>query len=269
MIVEDQVKYNNLLFHLAVFLSGDISSKSMKFIIGLSNSGKSTLMEIVASMFGPFACKVSPTLFLSNHATKNENPHAHQAGMMPLEYARLVLVSELPINGELDAEKVSRFVGDELFSVRPLGASPIQIYNYCHFVVLCNNAPRIAGNDKDHQNMVGKIDCIELLRKFPRVSGFKESLDTQEFRNELFTLYVRYAKSYYTEGLPSTDTAHILGKYSTDPVSRFISDCLIASEMPDVPSVEVTNAFRWYSKTMCLNCCIDKLGAINRTDHSK
>ncbi len=157
-------------------LTGDASPESLFLLQGDGASGKTTLVEAVAAMMGPYAVKLRfESLCQSKHG---RSPGGATPDLMALRGSRLAYASEGDQSAKLDAGLVKELTGKEPVSARGLYQSQLVAFPQTWKLWLVSNfEPRADSDDTGIWRRVLKIffAVVPEDRRDPRL---KEALAT-------------------------------------------------------------------------------------------
>jgi putative DNA primase/helicase len=122
-------------------LTGSIEEQVMFIAYGLDQNGKTTLFEIICTLFGDYARTADASLLLLK---RGDGPRYDVAR---LEGARLVLTSEITASGQLDEALVKLMTGGDKITARRLYCEEEEYYSTYKIVLRTNHMPRISGVD--------------------------------------------------------------------------------------------------------------------------
>jgi putative DNA primase/helicase len=119
------------------------SGNEQKFVIfhGVGRNGKSTLVKIMAKLFGEYAANAEPTSFLRRSDNSASNDIAR------LARARLVTTSEFPNGAVLDVPLIKRITGQDKLTARHLYKEHFEFEPHFLLLMVTNYMPVIEGSD--------------------------------------------------------------------------------------------------------------------------
>lgn len=110
---------------------------------GNGANGKTTFVEAVRSMLGPYAAQADPASFL----TAERNGSAPREDLVALRGVRLVAAAEITAGRKLDEAFVKQLTGGEPLSIRGNYGSQFTMTPRCKIWMSVNHLPTISGQD--------------------------------------------------------------------------------------------------------------------------
>lgn len=126
---------------LAYALSGEADLHQFFIMVGSGANGKSTLMELMACIFGTYSVALNPNSLIRKASEGVNNDIA------PLRGARLCLTSETPNGAVLDVALIKRLVGGDTIATRFLYQEYFEFVNKAVIFMLTNFMPVFDGGD--------------------------------------------------------------------------------------------------------------------------
>lgn len=180
------------------FETGD---KAVYFLVGISDSGKSDVMDRMRNILGVRVTVCSADVFVHNGSTSN-----HQTFLAKLDRVSLAYVQELPSGVSLKGDVVKRTSGGDVTNFRVCGqATEQELIPTAKHVVGTNTMMKVDGSDS---GLVTRIRKIPL--RYNQVKGGTEEeralnrkmlarLKTQDGINATFLWWLEGAKRYYAQ----------------------------------------------------------------------
>ena len=198
-------------------LVGTQSEAILPILIGDGFNGKSTFVEMVATLFGTYAAIAEKTLF---KVTKFDQ---HATEKMPLHKARLAHSEELPAV-ELDEPKIKGLTGDDRFTARGMRENFRQIVPTHTFLIHTNKRPIIRGTDRGIWRRVVLIPFEVTIQKQDRTIKDKLRGEMSGILNwALDGLINGYQAGEYLSRPPVLDAVLEEYRQESDTVSWFVN----------------------------------------------
>lgn len=138
-----------------VALTGDAEAETLFLLQGDGGSGKTTMVEAVASMLGDYATKMNfESLCQSKHG---RGPGAASPDLIPLRGARLAYASEGDSSARLDAGKVKELTGNEPTTARALYSAPMTFRPTWKVWLVSNFDPKVDSEDTGIWRRMAKL----------------------------------------------------------------------------------------------------------------
>ena len=154
-------------------LTGDASAESLFLLQGDGASGKTTLVEAIASMMGDYAAKLRFESFcLSKHG---RSPGGASPDLITLRGARLAYASEGDQSAKLDAGLIKELTGKENLTARALYRAPITFPQTWKLWLVTNYDPKVDSDDTGIWRRVLKLH-FEVVPVAERDPSLKEVL---------------------------------------------------------------------------------------------
>jgi P4 family phage/plasmid primase-like protien len=213
-IMLDDVEMINYLEDLfGYFVTGEIVLRSLYILVGSGSNGKSTLLNLLKSVFGPYCSAVSKYCFIKRNKNGALNPEYEN-----LIGTRLALCSELDRGDVLDAGGVKTMTGDDTTPFRLLFKGMALLDAQFKAVIATNLLPEIDVSDyaimerckiinftahfytdDDDENITSTSKKID--------TGMKEKLHTTEVKEYILRIAVERAVAFYANNraIPTPD----------------------------------------------------------------
>lgn len=172
-------------------LIGSNSEKMALFFWGPTDTGKSTMLELMVKALGDYAGTRQPDIFKSQHL----NPQlAHALSL------RLVGVSEMGEN-EINSELFKNITGGETITVELKGSNNL-VSAIPQFtpIITTNSIPRVPGEDTAFRNRLRVIEFKHQASEMEKLSGNQKELYEHGLEAVLAWL-IEGAAKYVREGL--------------------------------------------------------------------
>lgn len=219
---------------LGYSLTGEADRKAFFVLQGLSNSGKTQLLELCQDVWADYAVSVSPGTF-----AKRQNPGAPVPELHDMRGARLIYTSETSHDLQLDEETVKRFTGKDTMTTRTLYQRPQRWVPQGTVWVATNNLPRFS---QDEEAMWRRVKTIRFVNVFTddgssghlAVANIGRNLAAKE-GSGIFNLLLAALRRYRAAGrlleptvLVESVTAH---REETDVLARHLADLKQSGEL--------------------------------------
>lgn len=150
-------------------LTGDASAESLFLVQGDGGSGKTTLIEGIATLLGDYAVKLPFESFCTSK--HGRSPGAASPDLVPLRGARLAYASEGDQSARLDAGMVKMLTGNEPVTARALYSEPITFAQTWNLFLVTNFDPKTDSDDTGIWRRMIKLpfSVIPAERRDPRI----------------------------------------------------------------------------------------------------
>ncbi|MCP4137541.1 MAG: hypothetical protein GY754_41625, partial [bacterium] len=186
-----------------------IKSKNRIFLVveGAPGTGKTTLFNVLAVLFGDYACPAIEGLFATapNPDMKKANP-----GFIATLNKRLVYLPEIEKESILSASNIKRMTGGDNIAERALYAD-VQEYsgredNTARVVMYCNLTPRIDCVDDAIEERVKIVPCLPAINEEDRIYNLEDELlnERSGILNWLLTGLKSYIQNDYDFEYPQS-----------------------------------------------------------------
>ena len=207
---------------LGYALLGRPVEQVMFVFLGPSENGKSTLLEVMLKILGPFATRLrTEALMQKSHVTDGASP-----ALASLAGKRLVIVAEPNANHKLDSSLVKQLTGESSMQVRGLFSDVQDMQIECCFFMTANYMPFATADDKG---------LWRRMRIIPFNRVFKAEEINKNLKDELFTetsgilnLLLAGLADYLKQGLnpPEKVTETVKARREeADSYVMFMHDC--------------------------------------------
>lgn len=238
--------------YLGYALTGLTGEQCLIFNIGVGSNGKSTLLEVVSRVMGPYA----QSLQFASLAEIGFGRRGDQAtpDIARLPGARLVRASEPPKDARFDEALIKSMTGGEPMLVRNLNKGFFELHPVFKLVLSGNHRPTISGVDHGiwrRMRIVPWPVKLEDHEKRPQDDILRELMaDASGILNWL----IEGALDYLNNGLnapPEVKDATEDYREEMDPIGGFLRDCVTilpptsdGTEPERVTAREMYEAFR-------------------------
>lgn len=253
LVMPDPVNERFLQRVLGMCLSGRNEVQKMLMMRGGGGNGKSTLMAVIARIFGSYAVPVRLGMFVETG--HEESPSAHTAAEMPMVGARLYLTAEPKPTHELAVDKIKGFTGGDPRNLRAPHAHEASEYRPRGVPVMqFNRLPKIKAEDEGTKDRLVFVPFEARLRDTPheRPQAEIEAELWEEAPAILNWLIDGYA-AFRAEGLAVPEKAERLKSSllsRSDPIGEFIEMCCVKDPEGLIPKKDFHAVFRaWCQDT--------------------
>ena len=150
---------------LGYALTGEIGEQCMWLLHGAGANGKSTLIDLVARILGPYAASI-PFASLVSDERKRGSEATPDLARLP--GARMVRASEPRKGVKLGEDTVKQIPGGEPLTVRHLNKDFFEFLPSFKLFVSVNHLPTITGNDEGIWRRIHKVPFLVTIPKEER-----------------------------------------------------------------------------------------------------
>jgi putative DNA primase/helicase len=216
-------------------LTGKSSAQAWWLFYGVTASGKSTLLNILRGILGPYAFSLPENYFV---VTKNTADFA----TANLQGVRLATAVETNEGRTLDVAKIKALTGEDTISAALKHQNYFEFKPQAKLVLATNHRPRIPVTDDSIWRRVKVVGFELTVPPEKRIEGLADSLIDTEAAGIL-----RWAVEGCQAGKvvePEAVSAAIAEYRSAeDVVSNFLSDCTVRDENSRTSRTELSKAF--------------------------
>jgi hypothetical protein len=177
-----------LLKCIAYIFSGETYMKAIFNFIGKRDGGKSTFLDLISLMLGPFSCIANERLFINQ-----KNKAVHDSEMFNLLNKRMATLSETKKTQSYNTTLMKAISGNDKQNIR--GAGEKQTLDVLFRVILL-----IATNEPckfDDEAFGSRLWCFNFSNSFVRDDTFVETLKSR--RDIIFTIIAEYGQKFYKD----------------------------------------------------------------------
>ena len=223
-------------------LLGDPKEQIFTIFHGHGSNGKSTLVDVIANVFGDYSTNVEPSSFI-----KQKNAGVRD-DIARLKGARMVATSELAIGEILDAALVKRMTGGDMITARALYKEHFEFRPQFVMFMTTNALPVIDGGDKALARrlvMVPFNNVISASQRDPDLPA-KIRSETSGIFNRLLAGLTSYRKTGLN--IPK-EVANEAAKYvaSSDLIQSFLDDQCTIEEGVKVSAQQLYQTYQFWS----------------------
>lgn len=227
-------------------LSGKTNEEVLLFNIGGGNDGKSTFMDILTQLMSGYAA-VIPFESLTRSANKQGSEATPDLARLPR--IRLVTATELERGSELAESKVKSWTGQDVVTARHLHKGFFDFKPEFGLWLTGNDTPIIRGHDK---GIWRRIRLVKWPFSIPEASidmGLRDKLMAEA--PGVLNWLLDGLRVWLEKGLMTPDCVKAATdqyRADSDPLGRFIRECLIAAAGEDVQASVMYDAYKdWCS----------------------
>ncbi len=154
----EAVKEYTLRF-LSSCLSGEVREEKFYFWTGSGGNGKSKLVELLDFSMGEY----SRSMDVSYLTTKRGSSSAASPELESIKYARFVSMSEPEKTDQIFVGKLKQMTGGDKMTSRGLFKETTQFKPQFKMALMCNDLPKLAGNDG---GIWRRIEVVKYISKF-------------------------------------------------------------------------------------------------------
>jgi len=260
VLPEEAVREYTLRF-LASCLCGEVREEKFYFWTGSGSNGKSKIIELIDSTLGEY----SRPMDVSYLTTKRSNSAAASPELERIRYARFVSMSEPERDDQIYVGKMKQITGGDKMSSRGLFKDTTEFKPQFKIVLMCNELPRLAGNDGGVARRIEVVDFVSKFTDNPRPSAnnphqYIADLQLSEKLKQWNMLFMIKLLNYYniydkegTNAPASVTTATSVYITENDIIQKWIMEDLSESD-----EVIKFNDLHDYFKVWCENEGIDQ-----------
>lgn len=218
--------------------TGLFGEQVLVFFHGGGSNGKSTFLESIARVLGPYAQILEAESVTGTHQRRGDQA---TPDLVKLPGARLVRVSEIPRGVPIKEELIKRITGGEPMLARPLNKEFFEFTPTFKTVLSGNDEPKIHGTDYGIWRRILLVPWEVTIPEAERRPMEAVLAELMEERDGILGWLVAGALAYLAEGLaPPADIRAATEdlKADLDPVGRFLAACV--EPMPPDQGFSVT-----------------------------
>ncbi|QEN03349.1 hypothetical protein EW093_01045 [Thiospirochaeta perfilievii] len=243
-------KVENFLEILGYLFTGCTYQKYIFFLLGKSNTSKSTFLEFLGYLLGSYY-GILPIKGLMYKRTGDPNVRPE---LVDQRKKRLLISSEPDPHDVLDASIFKILTGNDGASFKKSHSDNIYYHPKCKIVVSSNYLPKVSNTTDDSQ--LSRFVVMEFMNPIPNDKqdlNFLNKLKEETTANQIFTFILsysmKYAKNYFEKKMPiHNEFKQDFAKYllqQKDPISMFWKDKIIVSSIQ-------SSFYKWKSRDLYL-----------------
>jgi P4 family phage/plasmid primase-like protien len=231
--LDSRVRDYTLRF-LASCLSGEVREEKFYFWTGSGANGKSKITDLITSTLGGYS-KTMDVAFLT---TKRGSSSSASPELEAIRYARFVSMSEPERDDQIYVGKLKQITGGDTMTSRGLFKDTTEFKPQFKLMLMCNELPKLAGNDGGVHRRIEVVDFISKFTDNPRPSTnnphqYKADLELGTklkkwnilFMIKLLDYYIKYDKEG-TKAPPSVTEATKVYITENDVIQKWIANAL-------------------------------------------
>ncbi|MFG6599096.1 MULTISPECIES: phage/plasmid primase, P4 family [unclassified Sulfitobacter] len=220
-------------------LLGNPKEQVFTIFHGPGSNGKSTLVDIIASVLGDYSTNVEPSSFIKQKSAGVRDDLARLKG------TRMVATSELATGEILDVALVKRMTGGDVITARALYKEHFEFRPQFVIFMTTNALPVIDGGDKALARrliMVPFTNIISARQRDPNLPA-KIRSEKSGILNRLIEGLISYRKAGLVIPKEVTDE---VDRYvaSSDLIRAFLEDQCRLAENEKTPAFQLYNAYQ-------------------------
>ena len=151
---------------LSSCLSGEVREEKFYFWTGSGANGKSKITDLITSTLGGY----SKTMDVSFLTTKRGSSASASPELEAIRYARFVSMSEPERDDQIYVGKLKQITGGDTMTSRGLFKDTSEFKPQFKLMLMCNELPKLAGNDGGVHRRIEVVDFISKFTDNPRPS---------------------------------------------------------------------------------------------------
>lgn len=238
ILPEDKVSFMQRLFGYALMGTG---KEQMFFIFhGAGKNGKSTLVEIMDSIFGDFTVTMQPESLSGKLDGQIRNDIAR------LATKRLMLTSETRAGSLLDAPLMKQITGQDTLTARFLHKEFFQFKPVCVPIITSNHLPVIDGSDYAMERRT----CVLSFERKIEVVDKTLSAKLEREKAGIVNWILKGAAEYQGGGLQIPESVRLRTRAFIDNsnlIKSFMQDSLTVDDNAKVGAANLYERYRMWS----------------------
>lgn len=223
-------------------LTGSVEEECFFLLVGRGQNGKSTFLNALASVLGPYSV-AAPAGLLVETRTDKATP-SQQAGLAAIQGARLVVASETEDSASLSEAQVKAITSRERISAKRMYEGPYDYAPSHKTWLTTNHEMSISGTDDGIWRRIHKTDWLHQIPAHLRDNRLAEKLIAE--RPGILAWMVRGCLEWQDGGLrPPEVVRDALRKYrsSQDTMGAFLADKFDFVPGAQVPKAQVRSCY--------------------------
>ena len=245
-----------VMYVLASFLDGEITSEHFHIWVGSGGNGKSKLIELFENAFGKYCAKLSVA------ALTKSRPGAStpQPEIVRLVGKRFVVLQEPEENERIQVGQMKEYTGGDKITVRGLNSNPIEFKPQFKMVLTCNQLPKVPAHDGGTWRRIRVVKfCSKFVSKpnpecpdeYPMDPHLEKKL--KQWAQPFFWMLTQYHKKYRAKGGYEEPAAVKLCtqqyQQDNDQYGEFVQEYIEAAESTQILCIDdLYSLFQYWHK---------------------
>ncbi len=233
---------------LGLSLTGDVSEQKLAFLYGKGSNGKSVLIDAVSYVAGDYGETVPIETFLDQGKARSAGQATPDLAILP--GVRMLRTSEPEKNSRLAEAMVKLVTGGEPIQARHLNRDFFKFYPQFKLTISGNYRPTISGSDEGIWRRLRLVPFNVFIPKEERDIHLADKLRAEA--SGILNRLLDGLRDWCDKGLsePEAVTAATAEyRSASDPMGRFLSICIVASEGDRVQSSVLHEVFDAWCKS--------------------
>lgn len=229
-------------------LTGDVSEQKLAFLYGKGGNGKSVLIDAWSFVGGDYGETVPIETFLDHGKSRGAGQATPDLAILP--GVRMLRTSEPEKNSKLAEAMVKLVTGGEPIQARHLNRDFFKFYPQFKLTMSGNYRPTISGTDEGIWRRVRLVPFNVTIPKEERDLHLPEKLRTEA--SGILNRLLDGLRHWCDKGLiEPDDVTKATAEYrsASDPLGRFLSTCIEASEGGRVQSSVLHQVYEAWCKS--------------------
>lgn len=223
-------------------LTGNTGEQVMFFLFGTGANGKSTLLNILLFLLGPYGRQVEPNLLLMRRS------EVHPTGLSDLEGARFAVAMEIEDGGRLAESLVKQMTGGDRLTARRMNSDFREFWPTHKIWLGANHKPGVGGTDYAIWRRICLIPFDVTISPKEQDPSLSDKL--KEELPGILAWGVRGCIEWQTEGLCVPDEVQrATDSYrdEEDILADFLKACCLEQPSATVGSTDLFEAYRQWT----------------------
>jgi putative DNA primase/helicase len=244
------IKEMRLFLHqwLGLSLTGDVSEQKLAFLYGKGSNGKSVLIDAVSYVAGDYGETVPIETFLDQGKSRSAGQATPDLAILP--GVRMLRTSEPEKNSRLAEAMVKLVTGGEPIQARHLNRDFFKFYPQFKLTISGNYRPAISGSDEGIWRRLRLVPFNVFIPKEERDIHLADKLRAEA--SGILNRLLDGLRDWCDKGLSEPEAvASATAEYrsASDPMGRFLSICIVASDGDRVQSSVLYEVFDAWCKS--------------------
>lgn len=233
---------------LGLSLTGDVSEQKLAFLYGKGSNGKSVLVDAVSYVAGDYGETVPIETFLDQGKARSAGQATPDLAILP--GVRMLRTSEPEKNSRLAEAMIKLVTGGEPIQARHLNRDFFKFYPQFKLTISGNYRPSISGSDEGIWRRMRLVPFNVFIPREERDIHLADKLRREA--SGILNRLLDGLRAWCDNGLSEPEAvASATAEYrsASDPMGRFLSICLEASEGGRVQSSVLHEVFDAWCKS--------------------